>query len=148
MTDNTTPADGDEVIDLALLSDEDLTLQMHDDLYDGMKEEIAEGTTILLDRGWAPDKVLNDALVEGMRIVGIDFRDGILFVPEVLLAANALGFGSIWLTGANAYDEYVRAELGIEPAEYIIGFLYIGTPNIEFPPRPIPEVSTHHTQWE
>jgi len=67
---------------------------------------------------------------------------------NVLLAANALGFGSIWLTGANAYDEYVRAELGIEPGEYIIGFLYIGTPNIEFPPRPIPEVSTHHTQWE
>ena len=78
-------SNGDEDIDLALLSDEDLTAQMHDDLYDGMKEEIAEGTTILLDRGWGPDRVLNDALVEGMRIVGIDFRDGILFVPEVLL---------------------------------------------------------------
>jgi len=67
---------------------------------------------------------------------------------NVLLAANALGFGSIWLTGANAYDEYVRAGLGIGPEEYIIGFLYIGTPAIEFPPRPIPEVSRHHTQWE
>ena len=47
-------SNGDEDIDLALLSDEDLTAQMHDDLYDGMKEEIAEGTTILLDRGWGP----------------------------------------------------------------------------------------------
>jgi 5-methyltetrahydrofolate--homocysteine methyltransferase len=66
---------------------------MHDDLYDGLADEILEGTTILLDRGWGPDKVLNDALVEGMRIVGIDFRDGILFVPEVLLAANAMKAG-------------------------------------------------------
>jgi len=67
---------------------------------------------------------------------------------SVLLAANALGFGSIWLTGANAYDEYVCGELGLDKSESIIGFLYIGTPTMEFPPRPIPEVSTHHTSWE
>ena len=83
----------DEEIDLKSLSDEDLVKQMHDDLYDGLADEIAEGTTILLERGWAADKVLNEALVEGMRIVGIDFRDGILFVPEVLLAANAMKAG-------------------------------------------------------
>ena len=80
-------------IDLAGLSNEDLVAQMHDDLYDGLGEEIVEGTTILLDRGWGPDKVLQVALVEGMRIVGVDFRDGILFVPEVLLAANAMKAG-------------------------------------------------------
>src|SRR3954465_307252 len=80
-------------LDLATLTDEDLVAQMHDDLYDGLADEILEGTTILLDRGWGPDKVLNDALVEGMRIVGIDFRDGILFVPEVLLAAPAMQAG-------------------------------------------------------
>ena len=80
-------------LDLATLSNDDLVAQMHDDLYDGLADEILEGTTILLDRGWGPDKVLNDALVEGMRIVGIDFRDGILFVPEVLLAANAMKAG-------------------------------------------------------
>ena len=54
---------------------------MHDDLYDGLKEEIEDGVRILLDRGWAPYRVLTEALVEGMRIVGEDFRDGILFVP-------------------------------------------------------------------
>jgi len=80
-------------IDLAGLSNEDLVAQMHDDLYDGLGDEIVEGTTILLDRGWGPDKVLQQALVEGMRIVGVDFRDGILFVPEVLLAANAMKAG-------------------------------------------------------
>jgi methylmalonyl-CoA mutase cobalamin-binding domain/chain len=83
----------EQEIDLKALSDEDLTKQMHDDLYDGLADEIVEGTTILLDRGWGADRVLNDALVEGMRIVGIDFRDGILFVPEVLLAANAMKAG-------------------------------------------------------
>jgi 5-methyltetrahydrofolate--homocysteine methyltransferase len=83
----------DEEIDLSALSDEDLVKQMHDDLYDGLAPEIVEGTNILLGRGWGPDRVLNEALVEGMRIVGIDFRDGILFVPEVLLAANAMKAG-------------------------------------------------------
>lgn len=80
-------------IDLSSLADEDLIRQMHDDLYDGLADEIVEGTRILLERGFPPDRVLNDALVEGMRIVGVDFRDGILFVPEVLLAANAMKAG-------------------------------------------------------
>ncbi len=78
---------------LSELSDEELVLQMHDDLYDGLKEEIEEGVNILLERGWEPYKVLTEALVAGMTIVGIDFRDGILFVPEVLLAANAMKGG-------------------------------------------------------
>jgi methylmalonyl-CoA mutase cobalamin-binding domain/chain len=82
----------DEIV-LSELSDGDLTKQMHDDLYDGLADEIVEGTNILLGRGWPADRVLNEALVEGMRIVGIDFRDGILFVPEVLLAANAMKAG-------------------------------------------------------
>ncbi len=82
-----------EEIDLRGLSDEDLVAQMHDDLYDGLAPEITEGTELLLERGWSAERTLNDALVEGMRIVGIDFRDGILFVPEVLLAANAMKAG-------------------------------------------------------
>ncbi|NNE21399.1 MAG: cobalamin-binding protein [Rhizobiales bacterium] len=80
-------------LDLNSLDDEELTQQMHDDLYDGLKEEIEEAVHILLGRGWPPYRVLTEALVEGMRIVGIDFRDGILFVPEVLLAANAMKAG-------------------------------------------------------
>ena len=83
----------DDEIDLSSLSDDDLVQQMHDDLYDGLKEEIEEGVRILLDRGWMPYDVLTQALVEGMRIVGEDFRDGILFVPEVLLSANAMKSG-------------------------------------------------------
>ncbi len=80
-------------LDLKSLDDDELVLQMHDDLYDGLKDEILEGVNILLGRGWAPYDVLTKALVEGMRIVGIDFRDGILFVPEVLLAAGAMKGG-------------------------------------------------------
>ena len=83
----------EEELDLRALPDGELVEQMHDDLYDGLAEEIDEGTRILLERGWSAPAVLNDALVEGMRIVGIDFRDGILFVPEVLLAANAMKAG-------------------------------------------------------
>ncbi|MER8849693.1 corrinoid protein [Mesorhizobium australicum] len=82
----------DDII-LTELSDDELVQQMHDDLYDGLKEEIEQGTNILLERGWLPYKVLTEALVEGMRIVGEDFRDGILFVPEVLLSANAMKAG-------------------------------------------------------
>ena len=85
-------SDEDE-LDLRSLNDEELTQQVHDDLYDGLKEEVEEAVHILLGRGWTPYKVLTEALVEGMRIVGIDFRDGILFVPEVLLAANSMKAG-------------------------------------------------------
>lgn len=106
----------DEEIDLNALSDEDLTAQMHDDLYDGLADEIHEGTNILLGRGWSASKVLNVALVEGMRIVGIDFRDGILFVPEVLLAANAMKAGMAILRP-------ILAETGAES----IGTVVIGT---------------------
>ena len=82
----------DEII-LSELSDEDLVDQMKDDLYDGLAEEIEEGVRILLDRGWEPYRVLTEPLVGGMTIVGVDFRDGILFVPEVLLAANSMKAG-------------------------------------------------------
>ncbi|MEM8702421.1 MAG: B12-binding domain-containing protein [Pseudomonadota bacterium] len=83
----------EEDIDLASLSDDELVEQMHDDLYDGLQDEIVEAVNILLERGWVPYDILTKALVEGMRIVGIDFRDGILFVPEVLLSANAMKAG-------------------------------------------------------
>ena len=83
----------EDEIDLSALGDDDLVAQMHDDLYDGLADEIAEGTEILLERGWGAQRTLNEALVEGMRIVGIDFRDGILFVPEVLMSANAMKAG-------------------------------------------------------
>jgi len=105
-----------EEFDLNSLNDEELVQQMYDDLYNGLREEIEEGTRILLSRGWGPDKVLNEALVEGMRIVGIDFRDGILFVPEVLLAANSMKGGMEILRP-------LLAETGVEP----IGKMVIGT---------------------
>ena len=85
--------DNEEDIILAALSDEELVEQMHDDIYDGLAEEIAEGTQILLDRGWSANAVLEKALVGGMAVVGVDFRDGILFVPEVLMSANAMKAG-------------------------------------------------------
>ena len=105
-----------EEIDLNALSDDELVEQMHNDLYDGMKDEIVEGTKILLGRGFSATKVLDDALVAGMKIVGIDFRDGILFVPEVLLAANAMKAGMEILRP-------LLAETGAEP----VGKVVIGT---------------------
>lgn len=108
--------DDEEDIILSDLPDDELVLQMHDDLYDGLKEEIEEGTTLLLERGWGAEKVLSEALVGGMTIVGIDFRDGILFVPEVLLAANAM-------KGGMAILQPLLAETGAKP----VGTMVIGT---------------------
>ena len=105
-------ADEDD-LDLRSLDDDELAKQMHDDLYDGLKEEVVEAVGILLERGWSPYRVLTEALVEGMRIVGVDFRDGILFVPEVLLAAKAMKGGMVILrpllaeTGAPAVGKMV-----------------------------------------
>ena len=104
----------DDII-LSELNDDELVEQMHEDLYDGLAEEIAEGTQILLDRGWEASKVLDVSLVEGMVVVGDDFRDGILFVPEVLLAANAMKAGMALL-------EPILSASGIEPiARMVIG---------------------------
>src|SRR5210317_2022469 len=86
-------SDEEDDIILSELDDDELVQQMFDDLYDGLKEEIEEGVNILLERGWTPYKILTEALVGGMKVVGDDFRDGILFVPEVLLAANAMKGG-------------------------------------------------------
>ena len=83
----------DDDLDLNTLNDDELVEQMGDDLYDGLKEEIEVATHILLDRGWTPYDVLTKSLVAGMTIVGEDFRDGILYVPEVLMAANAMKAG-------------------------------------------------------
>jgi methylmalonyl-CoA mutase cobalamin-binding domain/chain len=102
--------------DLRSLSTEELVEQVHDDLYNGLKQEVEEATRIFLGRGWSAEKTLNEGLVEGMRIVGIDFRDGILFVPEVLLAANAMKGGMEILRP-------LLAETGVEP----IGKIVIGT---------------------
>ena len=110
------PEAAEAEFDLRSLEDAELIEQVHDDMYNGLKAEVEEATRIFLERKWAPDKVLNDALVEGMRIVGIDFRDGILFVPEVLLAANAMKGGMEILRP-------LLAETGAEP----IGKIVIGT---------------------
>jgi 5-methyltetrahydrofolate--homocysteine methyltransferase len=107
--------DQDDIV-LSELPDDELVEQMFDDLYDGLADEIAEGTQILLDRGWGAKKVLDEALVAGMNIVGIDFRDGILFVPEVLLAANAMKAGMAIL-------KPILSETGAEP----VGKMVIGT---------------------
>ena len=106
----------DEEIILSELSDDELVQQMHDDLYDGLKEEIEEGTNILLERGWTPYDLLTQALVEGMRIVGEDFRDGILFVPEVLMSANAMKAGM-----------FILRPLLIETGAPKLGKMVIGT---------------------
>ena len=106
----------DEDFDLASLPDDELIEQMHDDLYNGLRDEIVEGTNILLSRGWSASRVLDEALVEGMRIVGVDFRDGILFVPEVLMAANAMKGGM----------EIIRPLLAETGAE-TVGKIVIGT---------------------
>jgi 5-methyltetrahydrofolate--homocysteine methyltransferase len=108
--------DQEDAIVLSELDTEELVEQMWDDLYDGLGEEIVEGTEILLERGWDAKKVLDDALVGGMNIVGEDFRDGILFVPEVLLAANAMKAGMAVLRP-------LLAETGAKP----VGKMVIGT---------------------
>lgn len=63
------------------------------------------------------------------------------------LGATAMGFGSIWLTGANAYDDNVKTALGIASQDQITGFLYLGTPPADRPARRRPEVSDHISEW-
>lgn len=105
-----------EDFDLADLDNKELTEQIQDDLYDGLDEEVSEGVEILLERGIDANEVLGEALVGGMKIVGEDFRDGILFVPEVLKCAAAMKGGMKLLRPILA-DSAIDISLGT----YVIG---------------------------
>ena len=56
----------------------------------------------------------------------------------ILLATQASGFGAIWRTGDNCYDDNVKVGLGLSAEEEIVGYIYLGTP--EGVPKPLPEV--------
>jgi len=82
-----------EEINLKEMPTDEILELMHEDLYDGYAEEIVEEVNELLSRDLGPYDILTRGLVAGMDIVGVDFRDGILFVPEVLMAAKAMKAG-------------------------------------------------------
>src|SRR2546422_237703 len=60
---------------------------------------------------------------------------------NIMLAALALGFNAMWRTGGPAYDDAVKAALGLERKDAIVGFLYVGTDASE--PAPLPRTSWH-----
>jgi|SRR5690606_13063250 len=105
-----------EEINIQELSKEELLELMMDDLYDGYADEIVEEVEEALSRDMTPYAVLTEGLVAGMDIVGADFRDGILFVPEVLMSAKAMKAGM----------EVLRPLL-VETGAPKIGTMVIGT---------------------
>ncbi|HKJ40295.1 MAG TPA: corrinoid protein [Anaerolineales bacterium] len=80
-------------VNIKEMPDEEILELMQEDLYDGYAEEIVEEVEELLSRKMTPYDVLTNGLVAGMDVVGVDFRDGVLFVPEVLMAAKAMKAG-------------------------------------------------------
>src|SRR5512139_871671 len=103
-------------IDITKLETGEILELIQDDLYDGLAEEVVASVKELLARGMTPYDVLTKGLVAGMDVVGVDFRDGILFVPEVLMAAKAMKAGM----------EILRPLL-VETGAPQIGTLVIGT---------------------
>jgi len=106
----------DDEINLKEMSDEDIYDLIKEDLFDGYAQEVTEEVYEMLARGHTPYDILNKGLIEGMDIVGADFNDGILFVPEVLMAARAMKAGMAVL-------KPLLAETGVEK----IGTMVIGT---------------------
>lgn len=109
-------SDDQEDFDLNDLDNKELVEQIQDDLYDGLNEEVAEGVQILLDRGIDANEVLGGSLVGGMKVVGEDFRDGILFVPEVLKCAGAMKSGMVLLRPILA-----NSAIDISMGKFVIG---------------------------
>ncbi len=103
-------------IDIKSLPTDELLKLMGEDLYDGYADEVVEEVKEALARGLEPYEVLTQGLVAGMKVVGDDFRDGILFVPEVLMAAKAMKAGM----------EVLRPLL-VETGAPKIGTMVIGT---------------------
>ena len=84
-------------------------------LIDGHDADVARLTREAVDEGRSPADILEQGLIAGMQVVGERFRDNIIFVPEVLIAARAMKAGL-------AHLEPVLAACGIEPiGTYVIG---------------------------
>ncbi len=105
-----------EELDVTKLETPELMDQMKDDLYDGLADQVVAGVHELLRRNMTPYDVLTKVLVAGMDVVGVDFRDGVLFVPEVLMAAKSMKAGM----------EILRPKLA-ETGAPQIGTMVIGT---------------------
>jgi corrinoid protein of di/trimethylamine methyltransferase len=103
-------------IDISQLETEEILELIQDDLYDGLADEVVASVNELLSRDMTPYDVLTQGLVAGMAIVGNDFRDGILFVPEVLMAAKAMKAGMA-----------ILRPLLVETGAPQVGTLVIGT---------------------
>ncbi len=67
--------------------------QLAEALYNGEAAKVADYTKQALSSGMTASQVLTEGLIGGMNAVGKDFRDGVLFVPEVLIAARAMQSG-------------------------------------------------------
>ena len=92
---------------------------MHEMAYNlivGNQHEVDRLTKEALDNGFSANTILDDGLVSGMAIVGIKFRDNIIFVPEVLVAARAMKAGMV-------HVEPILSASGVEP----IGTVVMGT---------------------
>jgi nitroreductase len=66
---------------------------------------------------------------------------------NVLLGAQALGYGAQWLTGWAAYDRKVAALLGMKKSEHVVGFIHIGTPSMDAPERERPSYDDIVSVW-
>jgi 5-methyltetrahydrofolate--homocysteine methyltransferase len=105
-----------EDLDITQLETPEILELIQDDLYEGLADEVVASVNELLAREMTPYDLLNQGLVAGMDIVGADFRDGILFVPEVLMAAKAMKAGMA-----------ILRPLLIETGAPQLGTLVIGT---------------------
>ncbi|KQZ66655.1 nitroreductase [Lysobacter sp. Root559] len=65
----------------------------------------------------------------------------------LLQAAQALGFGAVWLTGWPAYDPQVADWFGLGADERVAGFIHIGTPKLDVPERERPDPLALLSAW-
>jgi 5-methyltetrahydrofolate--homocysteine methyltransferase len=67
--------------------------QMANMVIEGNIEKVADLTQKAVDEGNKPLEIINQGLMKGMNVVGVRFKAGEMFVPEVLMAAKAMGSG-------------------------------------------------------
>ena len=66
---------------------------------------------------------------------------------NLVIAANALGFGTLWITRWYAYSAGVRDRMGLTSNERIAGFVHIGTPKERQPDRVRPNLADVVTRY-
>ena len=134
---------------------EDKRARFGDVMADCMRRNVADASEEMLQR--ERDKAMRAPIIvvaaarvnKGAKIPAVEqMAAAAAAAQNIMLAANAQGYGAMWKTGAPAYDATVKQALGLEADDDIVGFIYLGKQVGGGIQTPRPAAAEYVSVWE